>query len=364
MSGTQTSTDSQVPDVSIVLVSDYAGGEEKSWHDLRQTLRALAAQTYGGTYEVLLVENRAFADAIPSDLDDCFPGLRVLPVDDNRSYVMKQQGVLATEAPRFAFLDADCVPVPGWLAAGMRALDENAEASLCSGLMSYPNRNLGERILSLTGRSHVCRRGPGYTEYIANPNVIYRRDAYMEYPLREDAGPFGGRLHAHALLRRGHRFYFEPAMRVTHDFEDLAMERDIRRSMGFATVRMRQLDGKLPFAWFVRVGVLSVPLFFAARLAQTWGWCLRFGAYHGVRAFEVPLAMLSAVRSHIYEVPGMLMAFAGADSGEPADSKYRWSRSRDRRWETPRCKAWKTSSRIRHSFTEAADMSSPCTQRF
>lgn len=306
------------PDVSVIVVSDYAGGEQKSWDDIRKTFGRLSEQTFNGAVETLLVEHKHFVDQIPQDLYKLIPDLVVIPSEHNESYLMKHLGVLVARAPFIAFLDADCSPDVGWLEAGVQSLRRAPDASVCSGLTNYPNRNRLERILSLTGRSHVCRRGEGYVTYIANNNAIYRREAYLQHPLRPEAGPFGGRLHAHELLRAGHRYYFQPAMQVIHDFDGPGMERDIRHSMGFATVRMRQLDKQLPFAWFVQLGVVSIPLFFFARLTQTWIWCLLYWHYHGVKVYELPLALVSAVRSHLYEISGMLTAFAGKEIGESA----------------------------------------------
>ncbi len=293
----------------MIVVSDYAGGEDKSWNDIRATLSALARQTFAGSMEVILVEYAGYLDRVPADLKEILPDLNFVAADDQRSFRMKHVGIAESRAPFLGVLDADCVPDPRWVEAGVVVLRNHPEVSVCSGLTNYPNRTRRERIVALTGRSHVCRPAADYVGYVASNNSMYRRSSYLRVPFRDEAGPFAGRLHAHAMLRQGHRFYFEPAMRVVHDFEGMDMERDIRRNTGFATVHMRQLDRTLPFAWLLTLNVASIPLLFLARLCQTWGWCLRYGRYHGVAWYEVPLALVSAIRSHAYEVPGMWRAF-------------------------------------------------------
>ena len=54
------------PTMSIILVSDYAAGDDKGWDDLRHVLAALARQDYDGPVECILSENDALAGAIRS----------------------------------------------------------------------------------------------------------------------------------------------------------------------------------------------------------------------------------------------------------------------------------------------------------
>ena len=54
------------PVVSVIVVSDYAGGDFKAWDDLRSTLAALARQDIDEPIEVLLVESSDHAGRIPT----------------------------------------------------------------------------------------------------------------------------------------------------------------------------------------------------------------------------------------------------------------------------------------------------------
>ncbi len=66
---------------SVIIASDYAGGEDKSWNDLRSTLKARAEQV-----EFLLVESTAHGDGIPADLTAILPSLRVIFSPGTSSY--------------------------------------------------------------------------------------------------------------------------------------------------------------------------------------------------------------------------------------------------------------------------------------
>ena len=53
------------PAVTVMVVSDYRPGEEKSWNDLRATLAALANQDFDEPVEYLLLENRNDLEQMP-----------------------------------------------------------------------------------------------------------------------------------------------------------------------------------------------------------------------------------------------------------------------------------------------------------
>jgi hypothetical protein len=54
--------------VTVLVVSDYRGGDAKAWEDMRRSLAGLVDQDYEGEVEVLLVESRGFLADLPDDL--------------------------------------------------------------------------------------------------------------------------------------------------------------------------------------------------------------------------------------------------------------------------------------------------------
>ena len=118
------------------------------------------------------------------------------------------------------------------------------------------------------------------------------------------------------LLRQGGKLYFEPTMRVVHDFEGWPMERDLRRQVGWTSIRIRQLDVDIPGARVVRLlGPASLPLLYAYRLVESTGHCFRLPRHFGLHRRHIPLLLALAALVHSFELPGMLGALRGREAG-------------------------------------------------
>jgi hypothetical protein len=297
------------PAVSVVVVSDYAGTGADPWKDVRQTLAALAAQDLGEPFECLVVESSAEGATAPTDLEPLLPGVRLVTDPGRGSYALKNAGARAATADLVAILDADCTPRPDWLRVGLAALRADPTAIAVSGRTTYAGRGVGERALAVLSRAYLDPGAAGPTQFISNNNAIVRRADYLAHPLPTDGGPFASRIQSEAMRRRGARFRFEPGMVVVHEFEGWAMERDIRRNIGYGTIRIRQLDPKMPWAWMARLGVASIPLFVAARTVDSWWDALRAGRHYGLRWYEQPVAFALAIVVHVLEIAGMRQAF-------------------------------------------------------
>lgn len=296
-------------DISVVVVSDYAGGDAKSWDDLRKTLTSLSRQDFDGEVEYILVEAAAFRDAIPSELTVIIPDLRIVWSEAMSSYDMKNAGGDAATSDIVAMLDADCIPCESWLRHAVEVLRADPDAVAVSGKTTYPGRTLLERTLALIGRSFLYRRETGETDSISNNNAAYRRDILLRYPLSNAIGPFGAGLQNTAIVSDGHRVMFEPRMLAVHDFEGWAMERDVRRNVGYATVALRQHETRVKQAWLVRLGLLSLPLFYAGRFLMSARQCWRYHRDYDVPGYALPMALCLALVVHAMELPGMLRAF-------------------------------------------------------
>ena len=297
------------PEISVVIVSDYAGGGEKSWKDLRNTLMALARQEGQVKAEWLLCENETSVGSMPDDIRRLLPDSKLVLSGEGGSYELKNAGFRAATADIVAMLDADCVPAGNWLKHAVAAMNARPQVAIISGRTVYPPAGLTERILSLLSRSYVDRGKPGPTRFISNNNSIWRRDVYLKNPLPSGLGPFAGRMQSESIIRAGYQLWFDPSIRVVHDFEGWAMESDIRRNTGYGTVVARLHDPDMPQAWLTKFGVVSIPVFAGGKIVDSWRDCIRCASAFGVKWFELPLALLGSMVVHLMEIPGMWQAF-------------------------------------------------------
>ncbi|MEW6268936.1 MAG: glycosyltransferase [Thermodesulfobacteriota bacterium] len=306
------------PSVSVVVASDYGGRTADDWSYLRKTLRGLAAQDFDEPFEVLLVDATPEDEVMPADVAAALPGLRVLHGTRDRSRVLLNDAVAQARADVVALLDGDCAPVPRWLRAGVAALRSRDDAVAVSGLTVYPGPGFRDRVLGALSRGFIDPGGPGPTRFISNNNALVRRAALLRHPL-SSAYPraLAARMQTEAVRLEGGGLYFEPAMRVEHRFEGWPMERRLRHNVGYRAIRTRQLDPRLPHAWMVRLGALTIPTVLAARIVDSFRDCVRAGRHFGLRRLELPAAFAAAVYVHLLEVRGMGKALAEARMAEP-----------------------------------------------
>jgi len=91
---------------------------------LANCLAALRAQTYpADRYEVLVVDNGSRDDV--GALVASFPGFSFEREDRVGSYAARNKGIEASKGEVLAFTDADCLPEPGWIEAGVSALSDS-----------------------------------------------------------------------------------------------------------------------------------------------------------------------------------------------------------------------------------------------
>ncbi|HJQ83902.1 MAG TPA: glycosyltransferase [Candidatus Binatia bacterium] len=303
--------------VAVLVVSDYGGRTDGDWDYLRATLGALARQTFDRPFEVVLIDSTPADEPMPPDVPRLVPGLRTLGGAGETPVELLNAAVEATSAEVVALLDGDCAPVPGWLAAATEAIASRPDAAAVSGRTVYPDAGFTYRVLNTLSRSFLDPGGPGRTRFISNNNAIFRRAALLAHPLGPFRRPLAARLQTEAIRLAGGGLYFEPRMHVLHRFDGWPMERRIRRHIGYRAIRIRQIEPRTPHAWMIRLGVLSIPLVFAARTFESWTNCVRAGRHYGLRWYELPAAFGTAVAVHLLEIGGMIEAFAEARHGTP-----------------------------------------------
>jgi glycosyltransferase involved in cell wall biosynthesis len=107
--------DPDLPFVSVV-VPTYNDARR-----LRTCLQALEQQTYPRSrYEVIVVDNGS--DQPVELVVAAFPQARLAFEPRRGSYAARNRGITLARGTVIAFTDSDCIPVPEWLAQGVRAL--------------------------------------------------------------------------------------------------------------------------------------------------------------------------------------------------------------------------------------------------
>jgi glycosyltransferase involved in cell wall biosynthesis len=179
---------------------------------LPATLRALAGQDLGARYEVLVVDDGS-TDGTAAIAERFGPPVRLLRIEGSTGAgSVRNHGAAAARGRVLAFTDADCVPAPGWLRAGVRALQD---CDLVQGAVAPdPDAALGpyDRSLSVTGE-----RG-----FYESANLLVRRDRFWAVGGFEDVIGRARRpqgedvLFAWRVRRAGGRTAFCPDALVHH----------------------------------------------------------------------------------------------------------------------------------------------------
>jgi glycosyltransferase involved in cell wall biosynthesis len=131
----------------------------------------------GGPFEVLVVDNGSVDDTTERlrarAATSPFP-LRPLRVEVNRGPARARNlGWQEAAAPLIAYIDDDCLPEPGWLAAGVRALQADPARGVVQGRTRMPPEYDGQVLSTWTVRRDI----DGPTAHFEGCNVFYRREA-------------------------------------------------------------------------------------------------------------------------------------------------------------------------------------------
>jgi GT2 family glycosyltransferase len=103
--------------------------------------------------------------------------IRVLHVDHNSGPAGgRNPGWRSTTAPLIAFTDDDCVPRPGWLAAGLAALEANPRIGVLQGRTTRPDGSERYPTTYLTVIREVLSPSP----WFEGCNLFFRREALLD----------------------------------------------------------------------------------------------------------------------------------------------------------------------------------------
>jgi glycosyltransferase involved in cell wall biosynthesis len=243
--------------VVSVVIAAY-----RSWATLPQVLHALEAQVGFGNREVVLVDSSA--ELPEGEVARRWPWLRYLVLPE-RAYPGRARnvGVAAARGDIIAFLDADAVPLPGWLDALESELEPGVDAVAGAILNGTPRSFIGTAGYLLEFADWLPDRR-GRVEHAATCNLLVRREALVQSGgFREDLEGGEDTIFTFPLGRAG-RLAFAPRARVQHLNRTRwrAYFRNQRRLGGSFGAVCHSVD--FPHGWLARP--LLAPAAFAFRL--------------------------------------------------------------------------------------------------
>ena len=155
---------------------------------LARSLDALAAQSFDmRRVEVAVVDNGS--RALPREIVARLPGARLIEEPEPGPGPARNAGVAATSAPLLAFVDADCVADPDWLAVIAAGFDADPGLKVLGGdvriLTENPARpgpiEAYEAVFAFRQREYIRKMG-----FSGTGNLAMRREVF------EAVGPFAG----------------------------------------------------------------------------------------------------------------------------------------------------------------------------
>ncbi len=224
-------------------------------------LDALAAQVGHGDTDVVIVDNGstdATRDVVRAHRGD----VRLVIEPTVGSYAARNAGVAAARGDLIAFTDADCVPDPGWVAAGARAAEG---ADLVAGgirMTRSPHPGVAERYdraVYLRQQDLVANAG-----WAVTANLFVRRAVFDAVGGFDPALPSSGdREFCHRATAAGFGLVYAPHAVVGHDPRTRIREiwhvnRRIGRGMALLATResgrrpWRSPELRQPLSWVVQ----------------------------------------------------------------------------------------------------------------
>lgn len=277
--------DENQPKVSVVIpvFNDQSG--------INECLEAIAAQSYPtACIEVIVVDNGSHPPIVIDNRDTQF--VKRIRCDTVGSYAARNAGTEAATGTIVAFTDADCVPDPGWLGAGVSTLRGRARPSIVGGDVQFrlsDRPSAVELYQSMEGfdqRGNITKRG-----FTVTANLFVEADALRRIGPFDEQLLSGGDLDwSQRAVAAGYELvYAADAVVVTRPRTTLAAAaRQARRVAGGrrairagetpvvdagprrgALASIRRILGHSEFGWWDRLRVLSVAsLLYLVRVAE------------------------------------------------------------------------------------------------
>ena len=190
---------------------------------LELLLAALEKQTLPRERFEVLIGDDGSTDGSTDDLETEGGWVRVLKGPPRSSYAARNRAAAAARAPLLAFCDADCQPEPGWLEAGIAAVESAEPETLAAGRVRFlvPDRPTVWTLVDMdTTKDHRREVEIGNAE---TANLFVRREFFERLDGFDDTIPEHGDFDfALRAVAAGAHLSYAPEAVVWHPTRDTA----------------------------------------------------------------------------------------------------------------------------------------------
>jgi GT2 family glycosyltransferase len=238
------STNKQEAPAASVIIPTF-----RDWPGVAQCLAALARQTLPAQrFEIIVVDNDALHAPPPLPA-----GVRCLHQPTGFSYAARNAGAAVAQGRVLAFTDADCLPAPGWLQAGLAALDTHPQYALVSGRIEVfsPKPNVVFRYETLF--EFQQQQWAEQRHFGATANLFVRRSAFDQLGGFDAGMKSGGDADfGHRAGTLGLRLGYEAQALVLHPSRNTigeVLQKNRRIATGFYGHMLRDARGNRRRIW-------------------------------------------------------------------------------------------------------------------
>jgi glycosyltransferase involved in cell wall biosynthesis len=256
--------------------------------------------------EVIVVDNGS--ETLPEAICAAYPDVQLLQEPEPGPGPARNRGVAAARGDILAFIDADCIADPGWLAEAEAAMADPT-AEILGGDVRIAMKDPARPTMLEAYESVYAYR---MDRYIARQNFTGTGNLVVRRRVLDAVGPFAGlavaedRDWGHRATTLGHRIRYVAPMRVYHparpSFAELFRKWDRQMAHDFTSARSRSFGRLL---WGAKTAAMAIsPLVELPRILT----CDRIA---GPRARLLTLAAVARMR--LYRTERMAWLLAGGD---------------------------------------------------
>ena len=222
---------------------------------LRRCLDALVPQMTSAT-ELVVADNASTEDLAP--LRAVYPDVKIVTQPEAGAAAARNAGVAATTAPSLAFLDADCVPAPDWLATAQAIAARQGDA-VTGGRVDVFDETPGPRsgaegfetVFAFDQAGYIADKGFSVTANLVTTRAVFAATGPFVPGLSEDLD------WCRRATAAGFALHYAPDLAVSHptrsDWPALARKwRRLTEESWGLQARGARLGAKARAAWAAR----------------------------------------------------------------------------------------------------------------